>query len=197
MRNLSSREANLRNFFRSLGATAGEVAPVAEQQAVAVRQPRHHVQRAGRRGPAVHPGGDQRGPGDAGRGDPRVPVPAACSWPTTRRSSASCGPACAALRRAAPALARALKIGTPTLIRSQILNLRLIPLFLSLERFANDPQVPLGVRDLTALANSLNPTLAYLTPAQTVCNYVVAVVPQRVAPAVARATRTAPGSASS
>jgi virulence factor Mce-like protein len=33
MRNLSSRQANLPNFFRSLGATAGEVAPVAEQQA--------------------------------------------------------------------------------------------------------------------------------------------------------------------
>jgi hypothetical protein len=76
-----------------------------------------------------------------------------------------------ALRRAAPDLAAALKIGTPTLIRSQILNKRLIPLFQSLERFATDPQVPLGVRDLTALANSLNPTLAFLTPAQTVCNY--------------------------
>ena len=43
----------------------------------------------------------------------------------------------------------------------------------------------------------LAPTIADLTPAQTVCNYVDAVVPQRREPAQRRATPTAPGSASS
>jgi hypothetical protein len=80
-------------------------------------------------------------------------------------------PGARALRFAAPTLADAFRIGSHTLIRSQILNRRLIPLFQSLERFATDPQVPLGVRDLTQLVRSLDPTLAYLTPAQTVCNY--------------------------
>jgi virulence factor Mce-like protein len=170
MRNLSSREANLPNFFRSLGETAAEVAPVAEQQAslfvnldttfrALAEVARPFIQDSISEGPSTL--------------DTAIRV-----FPFQRTFLANneglfreLRPGIRALRRAAPDLASALKVGTPTLIRSQILNRRLIPLFQSLERFANDPQVPLGVRDLTALANSLNPTLAYLTPAQTVCNY--------------------------
>jgi virulence factor Mce-like protein len=81
-------------------------------------------------------------------------------------------PGAAALRIAAPTLADALRIGTPTLIRSQALSRRLVPLARALETFANEPLVPLGVRRLTQLTDSLNPTLANLAPAQTVCNYV-------------------------
>ena len=51
------------------------------------------------------------------------------------------------------------------------LNQRLKPAFESLERFADDPLVTLGVDDLTQTATILNPTFAALTPAQTVCNY--------------------------
>ena len=169
-RNLSAPETNLRNFFRSLGATAGEVAPVAEQQAslfvnldttfrALAEVARPFIQDTISEGPATL--------------DTAIRV-----FPFQRTFLANSEglfrelrPGIRALRRAAPDLAAALKVGTPTLIRSQILNLRLIPLFQALDRFANDPQVPLGVRELTQLANSLNPTLAFLTPAQTVCNY--------------------------
>jgi hypothetical protein len=75
------------------------------------------------------------------------------------------------LRTAAPVLADALEIGTPTLKRSVAFNQRLKPTFESLQRFAEDPLVKLGIDDLTSTASALNPTLAYLTPAQTVCNY--------------------------
>jgi virulence factor Mce-like protein len=170
MRNLSSREANLPNFFRSLGATAGEVAPVAEQQAslfvnldttfrALADVARPFIQNAISEGPPTLD--------TATRVFPFQRVFLANNEALFRELR----PGVRALRDAAPDLAAALKIGTPTLIRSQILNKRLIPLFQSLERFATDPQVPLGVRDLTSLANSLNPTLAFLTPAQTVCNY--------------------------
>ena len=81
-------------------------------------------------------------------------------------------PGAAALRTAAPALADALQIGTPVLRRSQQLSARLEPTFRSVQRLAEDPLVALGVRDLTNTARILNPTLATLTPVQTVCNYI-------------------------
>ena len=53
--------------------------------------------------------------------------------------------------------------------------------------------MPIGFRDLVETVKALDPTLSYLTPAQTVCNYVVALLPQRRQPPAATATRTAPG----
>jgi ABC-type transporter Mla subunit MlaD len=170
MRNLSDPDTNLDNFFRSLGAAAAEAAPVAQQQAslfvnlditfrALAEVARPFIQESISEGP---PTLDE----------------AIADFPFQRRFLANnealfreLRPGARALRRAAPSLADALEIGTPTLRRSVALNRRLIPLFESLERFATDPQVPLGVRDLTALAKSLDPTLAFLTPAQTVCNY--------------------------
>jgi hypothetical protein len=64
-----------------------------------------------------------------------------------------------------------LEIGTPTLKRSVAFNKSLQPTFAALERFADDPLVTLGVKDLESTANILSPTIAQLTPAQTVCNY--------------------------
>jgi virulence factor Mce-like protein len=80
-------------------------------------------------------------------------------------------PGVRALRRAAPDLSAALEIGTPTLKRAVAFNRRLEPTFAALERFADDPLVSLGVKDLTSTAGILAPTIAYLTPVQTVCNY--------------------------
>jgi len=76
-----------------------------------------------------------------------------------------------ALRTSAPALADALTIGTPTLKRSVAFNNRLKPAFEALQRFAEDPLVTLGVRDLQSTASILAPTIAQLAPVQTVCNY--------------------------
>src|SRR5213079_2595837 len=69
-------------------------------------------------------------------------------------------------------LADALKIGVGTLKRSPAFNARLVPAFETLQSFATDPLVNLGVKDLTSTAQILGPTVAFLTPAQTVCNYV-------------------------
>jgi virulence factor Mce-like protein len=80
-------------------------------------------------------------------------------------------PGVRALRAAAPDLSEALTVGTPTLKRSVAFNKRLEPAFASLQRLADDPLVSLGVKDLTSTASILAPTIAYLTPVQTVCNY--------------------------
>jgi hypothetical protein len=80
-------------------------------------------------------------------------------------------PGVRALRTSAPVLADALEIGTPTLRRSVAFNNRLKPTFEALQRFAEDPLVSLGVSDLQSTATVLAPTIAHLTPVQTVCNY--------------------------
>jgi hypothetical protein len=77
-----------------------------------------------------------------------------------------------ALRTSAPVLADALEIGTPTLRRSVALNRRLKPLLRELQAFSEDPLVPRGVRALTDVVRTLDPTLRYLAPAQLRCNYV-------------------------
>jgi virulence factor Mce-like protein len=169
-RNLSDPNTQLDQFFRALAAAAAEVAPVAEQQAqlfVNLDVTFRGLAQVAR--PFIQ---------DSITGGPPALDEAIKDFPFQRKFLANneglfreLRPGVAALRGAAPDLADAFEIGTPTLIRSQILNLRLIPLFRSLERFANDPQVPMGVRDLTSLVRSLDPTLATLTPAQTVCNY--------------------------
>jgi virulence factor Mce-like protein len=70
-----------------------------------------------------------------------------------------------------PDLADALEFGRTTLARSPALNARLATVFQAVERFSTDPFVPRGIGRLNDTVNSLQPTLAFLTPAQTVCNY--------------------------
>src|SRR4051794_29414651 len=70
-----------------------------------------------------------------------------------------------------PDLASALEFGKVTLARSPALNARLADVFQAVERFATDPLVPRGIERLNDTVTSLDPTLKFLTPAQTTCNY--------------------------
>jgi virulence factor Mce-like protein len=81
-------------------------------------------------------------------------------------------PGAEALRRAAPNLADALVAGTRTLPKTPPFNRQVGELLQTLEEFSEDPLVPRGITRLTELAKSLDPTLAYLAPAQLQCNYV-------------------------
>ncbi len=55
--------------------------------------------------------------------------------------------------------------------KTPALNRRLESLLGEVQTFSNDPLVPRGIQSSTALVKSLDPTLEYLAPAQTVCNY--------------------------
>jgi virulence factor Mce-like protein len=81
-------------------------------------------------------------------------------------------PGVRALRTAAPALSRALVIGTPVLGQTVALNRRLKPLLRELRTFSEDPMVSRGLRAATGTVSTLKPTLSFLAPAQTQCNYV-------------------------
>jgi phospholipid/cholesterol/gamma-HCH transport system substrate-binding protein len=81
-------------------------------------------------------------------------------------------PGVRALRKAAPALSSALVIGTPVLRATPPLNHRLKALLVELRRFSEDPMVPQGIKALDDAVTTLKPTLDFLAPAQTQCNYV-------------------------
>jgi ABC-type transporter Mla subunit MlaD len=68
-------------------------------------------------------------------------------------------------------LAPAFKAGTPALKVSPQLNARVVQTLEALDRFVSDPRVMPALQRLTGTANLLDPTIAFVTPAQTTCNY--------------------------
>jgi virulence factor Mce-like protein len=170
MANLADDRTQLARFSEALGRTSAIVAPVAETQAALFRNldttfdafaavARPYLQ-------------------DSISGGPPALDTAIEELPKQRpflanntRFFAALRPGAAALASAAPDLADALTVGTPALRQSVQLNRRLEPTFRSLEAFAEDPLVKLGIDDLTATVKIANPLFANITPAQTVCNY--------------------------
>jgi ABC-type transporter Mla subunit MlaD len=80
-------------------------------------------------------------------------------------------PGAQSLRQTAPTLADAVEDGVPALQASPALNAELDPTAQALLDFSQDPGVRRGLRQLTDLSNFLTPTLRFITPAQSVCNY--------------------------
>jgi len=170
MRNLANPSTRLARLFRALGATASQVAPVAAEQAslfvnlditfsALARVARPYIQDSISGGPPAL---------DAAIGAFPVQRPFLAN---TQSLFHELRPGVRALRRAAPDLAAALHIGRFTLLRAIGLNQRLKPVFVALRQLAEDPLAVMGVHDLTRTAGILAPTIAFLTPAQTVCNY--------------------------
>ena len=80
-------------------------------------------------------------------------------------------PGVAVLPAAAPILADAFEAGTEVLPKTIQMNEDLADVFDALADFSDDPLVRGGIDQLTRLGSSLRPTLRFLTPTQTVCNY--------------------------
>jgi virulence factor Mce-like protein len=170
-RNLAAPDTNIRRFFAELGDAAAIVAPAAETQArlfvnlgttmAALRKvARPYIQESISEGPATL---------DA----------AIAQFPQQRPFLANTEglfhelrPGVRALRGSAAELSAALTAGIRTLPRTPALNRRLAALLSELKTFSEDPMVPRGVRALAGAAGALKPTLQYLEPAQTKCNYV-------------------------
>ena len=171
MSTLAAPATRLRRLFPSLERAARIVAPVAETQAelfenldttfaalASVARP--HIQETISRGPAAM---------DAGlRGFARQ----RSFLENTAGFARDLAPGARVLPQTVPDLADALVIGQPALRRAPALNRRVESLFVTLEDFATDPVVNLGVDRLGDTVKSLRPTLGFLTPTQTTCNYV-------------------------
>jgi virulence factor Mce-like protein len=80
-------------------------------------------------------------------------------------------PGAAALVTAGPPLAEAFRVGTTTVRRAAALNDELALTLRSLEDFAEDPQVALGLHGLRNTVDELVPTVDHLAGAQINCNY--------------------------
>lgn len=170
VRNLAAPDTRLERLIRELGDAAAIVAPVAETQAdlfvnldktfAALREvARPHIQDTISEGPET------------------LDV-AVREFPVQRRFLANLEglmgelrPGVKSLRAAAPDLSAALRTGTPTLRRSIGLSKRTTSLLVSLQEFAEDPLVPRGVKKITEAVTVLRPTLEFLEPTQTQCNY--------------------------
>jgi virulence factor Mce-like protein len=170
-KNLSSPSTHLARMFQALNTTAALLSPVAETQASLFRNidttfaalaevARPYIQDSIT---TARPALDS-----AIRNFP-------LQRPFLRNTQAlfhDLRPGVQALRTAAPALSNALVIGTPVLRQSVALNRRLKPLFRELQVFSEDPMVSRGLKAATGTLTSLRPTLNFLAPTQTQCNYV-------------------------
>ena len=180
-RNLSDPDTRLDRFFRSLGRAAEEVAPVAEEQAelfvnlditftalASIARP--YLQETITEGPLTE-------------------AVAIADFPKQRpfiRNNTALfrelRPGVAVLPAAAPILAEAFEAGTEVLPKTIQMNEDLADVFDALADFSDDPLVRGGIDQLTRLGSSLRPTLRFLTPTQTVCNYATLWFAQRGQP---------------
>ncbi|MBA2506828.1 MAG: MCE family protein [Thermoleophilaceae bacterium] len=168
---LSDPQTRLAELFRALGRTAAEVAPVAEQQAqlfvnldttfgALATVARPFMQDTISESPATL---------DTLTRD--LPPQRRFLQNATRLAS-DLKPGVAVLPDTLPDLADAVETGAEVLPKTPALNRRVASLFRELEDFSTDPLVPRGIKKLNELASDLQPTISFLTPTQTVCNYV-------------------------
>lgn len=170
MRNLGSPATRLARFVRALGAAAAEVAPVAEIQAqmfvsldttfgALARVARPFIQEAISKTPPTLD--------TLTRTAPRIRT----FMRHTGALFADLEPGAEALGDTAPELADALIVGVPALREAPALNAQLPPTARALKQFNDDPDVREGIDQLTELSEVLSPTLEFVAPAQSVCNY--------------------------
>jgi virulence factor Mce-like protein len=168
--NLADRQTRLGRLFRALGKAASEAAPVAETQAAlfvnldttftalaSIARP--YLQETISEGPPSEELAIREFPFQG-----EFLANNAAFFRELR-------PGVATLPHSAPILAEAFEVGTRTLPKTIPMNEQLADVFESVADFSEDPFVRTGVQQLTRLSSSLKPTLAFLTPVQTTCNY--------------------------
>jgi virulence factor Mce-like protein len=170
MRNLSSPQTDLAGFFHGLEQISAETAPVAETQAqMFLALDRTFGALAGVAVPFIQ---DSITNGVAAETATITTLPRI--RPFLKHSATfftALEPGARALAANAPALADAFTIGTPVLLASPTLNAQLPPTAATLLAFGLNPGVNAGIDALKRTFAILNPTLAFITPAQTTCHY--------------------------
>ena len=126
---------------------------------------------------ALHPGNDREGSRRPWtRPTPTCPSSTrSCATPAA--SSPLCKPGARALGETSPIIAEALHAGVPALNASPVLNAQLPPTAEALVDFQESPGVFNGLDLLIDTNEILEPSLRFIAPAQTTCNYVSARLP--------------------
>jgi phospholipid/cholesterol/gamma-HCH transport system substrate-binding protein len=170
-RNLSSPDTRIGRFFRELGDAASEAAPVAEDQAqLFVNLDIAFTALSGVARPFIQETITESPPTEQVAID-QFPL----QRPFLRNQAAlfrELRPGVATLPHSAPILADAFEAGTRVLPKTKQMNRDLADVFDALADFSDDAMARGGIQMLTRLSSSLKPTLRFLVPAQTTCNYV-------------------------
>jgi virulence factor Mce-like protein len=170
LRTLVAPSTNFAGFWRALEALSATVAPVAEQQAslfVALdrtfaafaRVSRPYIQETIEKSPST----EQTAIEDLPVLNPFLR--------DTQRFFTALKPGAKALAETSPIIAESLHAGVPVLNASPVLNNQLLPTAEALVAFQEAPGVFNGLELLTDTNKLLKPSLTFITPAQTTCNY--------------------------
>lgn len=170
LRKIVEPSTNFAGFWRSLEALSATVAPVAETQAqmfVALdrtfaafaRVSRPYIQETIEKSPPT-------------LDEVNADLPAIRPFlEDSARFFTALQPGAKALAKTSPIIAESLHAGIPVLNASPVLYNQLEPTAQALVDFQEAPGVFNGLDLLTEANNLLKPSLSYITPSQTVCNY--------------------------
>ncbi|HEY1508256.1 MAG TPA: MlaD family protein [Solirubrobacteraceae bacterium] len=170
-RNLASKRTNLGGFFRGLEAFSGALAPVAQAQAdLYVNLDSTFRAIAPVAVPFLQEWISQTPPTFSAviNDSPRVQS----FLLDTAGLFSELRPGFATLHESAPVLADAFAAGTRNLPGTIALDARLLSLAQRLQTYAETQAVSAGLDRVTQTLQSLRSPLAFLTPAQSTCNYV-------------------------
>jgi virulence factor Mce-like protein len=169
-KNLSDPDTRLVQFIDALAATAAEVAPVAEEQAqMFVNLDTTFGAFANVARPFIQETISETPP-TLDVGTRSLPV----IRPFLQNSAGlftDLQPGVDAIAATSPAIASALEVGAPVLRRSVAFNEELGPTAEAIRSLNDDEDARAGIERLRETSRVLTPTLRFVTPAQTVCNY--------------------------
>jgi virulence factor Mce-like protein len=169
MKNLSDPKTELDEFFKQLGGTAKQVAPVAAVQAQLFVNMADTFEAFGRDPEALRSTIEKAAPTMETAIDSfRDQRPFLSEFASLSRELR---PAAQELPRSLPDLNDALVLGQPVLRRSVELNEKTADVFVSLDKLAANPATLLALANVTDAVTVTRPLIEFVGPYQTVCNY--------------------------
>ena len=169
MKNLSDPRTELDEFFKQLGATAKQVAPVADIQAQLFVDMADTFEAIGRDPAALQATIEKSAPTmETAIASFRDQRPFLTDFASLSRELR---PAARELPRSLPDINAALVEGQPVLRRSVELNEKTADVFRSLDRLAAEPATLLALANVTDAVTVTRPMIEFVAPYQTVCNY--------------------------
>ena len=169
MRTLGEEDTNIKRFFGELGDFTRVLAPVKQRYAHGFTAGAHTFEAWSRHPDSLRATIEKSAPTmKMGIKSFRVQRPFLVEF---RNFSAALDEAAQELPRTLPRITPALKTGIPVLKRSPEVNEELGKMLESLEALMRSPGTGRAFRGLNATVDTLNPTVRFLGPYITVCNY--------------------------
>jgi hypothetical protein len=172
MNNLSDPRTQLSEFFKQIGRTSAEVAPVARVQADVFKQMADTFSAFNRCPTCLQDTIAKQPPTeDVAIRSFRIQRPFLVDFTDLSRRLL---PAAIALRSSLPAINSALAAGIRVLPSTVTLNNNTKDVFKALDDLVSDPNTNLALMDLRDTLGVAKPLINYVAPFQTVCNYTTA-----------------------